>query len=126
MKKGLSGAGMRSYGAGGSAGLLDMWAGKPPPSSDQCTRVPEGCDSTKGNTLQHKEANVRQVVQHNVLASVSFFQTRSFWFGPSLSPSHKSCLYSPGFPRQRFVCGGSSRVVAQVRPHETEMEPFSL
>lgn len=131
-KKGLSGAGIRSYGSGVhrhslvQRDSLTCGLGTRRHLQINALESQKGARQQKGHAATQRSKCLSADAEHNVLASATLFQTRSFWFGPSLSPSNKSSLYNSSFPCERFICGGSSRVVAQVRPHETQREPFSL
>lgn len=104
MKKGLSGPGIRSYGAVGSpsqpcsAGLLDMWAGNPPPSSDQCTWVPEGCDSTKGTRRNTKK---QMSVSTMCWPALLYFKRGHFGLVPLWARLINARLYSSCSPCQK-------------------------
>lgn len=132
MKTRLSGPGIRSYGAGVHRHGLVQWdsltcgLGTRRHLQINVLESQKGATQQKGGAATQRSKCPSADGAHNVLANAALFQTRSFWSGSSLCPANKCSLYSSCFPCQRFVCDGSSRVVAQVRPHETEMEPFSL
>lgn len=104
VKKGLSGPGVRSCGAGVHRnGLvqrdsLTCGLGTRRHLQINALESQKGATQQKGHAATQRSKRPSADAAHNVSASVALFQTRSFGFGSSLSPSNKCSLYSSCFP----------------------------
>lgn len=117
VKRGLSWPGIRSYGAGFhrhslvQRDSLTCGLGTRHHLQINVLESQKGATQQKGHAATQRSKCPSADAAHNALASVTLFQTRSFGFGSSLSPSNKCSLWSSCFPwvhlRRLLQSGGS-------------------